>query len=576
MANLSFGNLVGSLGGAVSRGGALIGRLGAGLDNGIKNTASSFFSGAANSAAQKPAATDAPVPSGVSGFKAGTPSTYGSVQPSVPAASPQKNVSSPSQPQSNPQATPIQPVVAPLSTASTQGGGSGYVDGSGQYIPAAGKTVNQTPIISNPTSNVGDAPNQNSSSPFANSLNTQQSYASGQGNPNVNSSIQGLQGIASSQSPAVLAAESKYNKVSDNPYIIGALSNAAMADSVSRGSGQQYAQNYSSQLSNANQNVQNALTGQGQQITAGNDAANIAQGQVGAQQNAAANIGSLTQPQAGAAFFGSPVSGDTIGSGSVVNNAVQNALQMVKAGADPTSSAVTGPLNSLGATALNAFNSALNGQNGYNPTASSAAAQQNASQGAQYQGEGAQLSTTLKQLDTLTPTVTNFLNASGLNNSSSPYFNKSVNAYLAQTKNPADIASLNAMLADVKTYTAQILGSSGLNPTEVSSTVNSFDPGGLNAGQLTAFLSNLSNLGQTRLAPLQQTAASSYGNSTTANPYGGQQANPSTNSTLGPITQGSAASKVNNPVIQALLGSGINAAGGIEGAISGIASRILQ
>lgn len=547
------------IGSTLNQGGKFIGQIGAAMDNGIKNASTTFFS-----SALKPSPQDAPTPSGIAGFKAGVPSTYGTPAPAKPSLA---------QPSASQTSQSISPVSQPRQPFVAQNPGAGMAT-AGALSTAAAQSPGGSQYNPTPT---GAYPNASSPSPFINSLNTQQNYASGQGNNDVNRSVGTLQNQATGQSPEVLKAEQQYNQLAQQSPILQAevAGNPNVASEVASGRAQVLGNQLAGQLQGASQNVTNALTGQGQNITAGTNAASAAQAQQSAQQSSAANIGSLTQPQAGAAFFGSPVSGETVGSGSVVNNAVQNALQMVRAGADPTSPAVTGPLNSLGATAVNAFNSALNGQGGYNPTASSAAAQQNAAQGATYQGQGAQLSTTLKQLDTLTPTVTNFLNASGLNNSSSPFFNKSVNAYLQQAKNPADIASLNAMLADVKTYTAQILGSSGLNPTEVSATVNSFDPGGLNADQLTAFLKNLSNLGQTRLAPLQQTAAASYGN-TTASPYGGQAATPSTNSTLGPATTGSAASNVNNPVIQALIGSGLNTLGGIEGAITGIASHILQ
>jgi len=128
------------------------------------------------------------------------------------------------------------------------------------------------------------------------------------------------------------------------------------------------------------------------------------------------------------------------------------------------------------------------------------------------------------------------------------------------------------MMADVKTYTAQILGSSGLNPTEVSATVNSFDPSLLTGGQLTSFLSNLTNLGQIRLQPLQQTSASSYGGQTG---YVGTPATPSTTSSVSPDNPQSSVTN-NNPVIQGLIGGGINAVGGIESLFNGLAGKLLQ
>lgn len=205
-------------------------------------------------------------------------------------------------------------------------------------------------------------------------------------------------------------------------------------------------------------------------------------------------------------------------------------------------------------------------------------AQQNIKQGQAFQDEAANLSTTLQQIDTLTPTLTSFLDQAGINNENTPYFNQSLKTYLQQVKNPASVASANAMLADLKTYTAQVLGSSGLNPTEVSQTIASFDPSDLSPSQLESFISNLRNLGQIRLKPLQDSAAASYGaNGSRGNAYQGQAASPSTQSAFSPDNANSLNSSTgNNQVIQGLIGSGINAVQGFEGLIKGIAGKLLN
>lgn len=204
-------------------------------------------------------------------------------------------------------------------------------------------------------------------------------------------------------------------------------------------------------------------------------------------------------------------------------------------------------------------------------------AQQNIAQGKAYQQQAADLSTTLGQIDQLTPTLTNFLNTSGLNQQGTPFYNQSIKSYIGSVKDPSAVASLNTMLADLKTYTAQVLGASGLNPTEVSSTVNSFDPSNLNAEQMTAFVSNLRNLGQIRLKPLQDSAAASYSSGTT--PYVGDSANPSVNSASAEQNNSTATSVVGNSDLgQGLAGLGINALGGLEGVMStiaGTAAKIL-
>lgn len=153
-----------------------------------------------------------------------------------------------------------------------------------------------------------------------------------------------------------------------------------------------------------------------------------------------------------------------------------------------------------------------------------AQAQQNIKIGQDAQSESARLNTTLNQLKTIEPTILNFMQQAGINPFDIQLMNSPMNSYKQFVDNPANATSFNAMMADVKTYTAQILGSSGLNPTEVSATINSFDPSSLSPVQLKAFLTNLDNLGQIRLKPLQETMNQAYGQNSSLGAYAGQQA----------------------------------------------------
>jgi len=199
--------------------------------------------------------------------------------------------------------------------------------------------------------------------------------------------------------------------------------------------------------------------------------------------------------------------------------------------------------------------------------------QQNATQGRAYQGQAADLSNTLRQIDTLTPVLTNFMQKANLNPGLSPLINQPINTYL-QILQPDDRASLNAYMADLRTYTAQILGSSGLNPTDVANTVNSYDFSGLSATQLKNFTDNLRNMGEIRLQPLQQSASASYGAG--ANPFMGATATPSANSTVGtPNFTGALA----NPIVGATAGTVMNVLGSAEalfGAGVGLGERLLR
>lgn len=404
-------------------------------------------------------------------------------------------------------------------------------------------------------------------------------YSSGTGNPAVNTAVSGLQGIATNQTPEVKKAQEEYSRFSKaSPFMLSDVkNNANVAAEVSVGRGQALGQTLSAEQQALQGNVANALAGQGQQITAGNEAGQMAQGQQTAQIGAAGTAGALTKPEAGASYFGSPETGGLVGGreggtgNQLIDGAVSNAVQQIKNGSSTTDAMAT--LSQFGPVGQQAL---IKEMQKYDPnwsiTASNAIAQQNMTQGQQYQGEATQLNTTLQQLDKLTPVVTDFIQKSGLNDQENPFYNKAINEYKSQLHNPADVASLNAMMADVKTYTAQILGSSGLNPTEVSATVNSFDPSLLNGRQLTSFLANLKNLGQVRLQPIQQTAQQSYGS---GRPSMGGLATPSISSSYS-APNSSSELNTNNPVIQGLIGGGMNVFGGVENFIKGFASSILK
>lgn len=309
--------------------------------------------------------------------------------------------------------------------------------------------------------------------------------------------------------------------------------------------------------------------------------AGLSASQTDAARNLSANTSaaSLTAPSSQFGILTNPQTGEIIGgSGSnaqqLMGTSLQKALSYIQSGSSFEDAINTSGLGQFGDFGKSLLSSAISngGNSSFSPTSYGTQVATNQSQGSDYQKQATQLDTTLKQLDTLEPIVSNFLQSSGLNSQENPFYNKSINTYISQLKNPADVTSLNAMLGDVKTYTAQILGSSGLNPTEVSQTVNSFDPSQLNGAQLTAFLANLKNLGQARLKPLQDTSASSYGSSTG---YSGTAANPSSTPTLGPENAPSALNN-NNPVIQGLIGGGMNTLGTIENAISGLANSLFH
>jgi hypothetical protein len=131
-----------------------------------------------------------------------------------------------------------------------------------------------------------------------------------------NTATTGLLGLTQGQTPQVTQAEQQYNTLAQQSPILQAelAGNPNIASEVASGRGQVLGSQLAGQLQGASQNVQNALTGQGQQITAGTDAASAANttqsqqltgaNQAGTMANTAQqnqitgqyNAGSLSQP----------------------------------------------------------------------------------------------------------------------------------------------------------------------------------------------------------------------------------------------------------------------------------------
>lgn len=139
-----------------------------------------------------------------------------------------------------------------------------------------------------------------------------------------------------------------------------------------------------------------------------------------------------------------------------------------------------------------------------------AIAQQNISQGQDHQAAADNLSNAIQTMSPIGQKLTDFITATGQNPEFSPILNKKISEVNAQT-NPAQVATLNAAVNDIRSYAIQILGSqSGANPTDVTNAVSSFDFGQFSAINLRDFLQDLNNLGMTRLQQQQSSSAASY------------------------------------------------------------------
>lgn len=338
-----------------------------------------------------------------------------------------------------------------------------------------------------------------------------------------------LQGISNNQTPAVAAAEADYNKFAQSsPYMIAAQSNPNVAADVASGRSSLLGQTFAAELAAKQNAVSNALTGQGQQITAAGTAGSQAlQGQQN-QISAATNAGTLSKPEAGAAFFGSPESGGLVGSGNnLIDNAVGNAISQVMSGS--TTSDALSTLSSLGAPAQQAFISAMKQLDpSWSITGSNATAQQNWQQIQGYQSEGSALSNGLSNLDNITQTAQNFLQKTQLNPSQYPTLNQGVNTYIGQLSNPADKQTLTSIVNDIQKFQSQILSAnSGQTPTANTEAIMAINPANLNVSQLIPTLNNLAKLGNNQLSVVQQQIGQIKGGGSA--PYAGTPTSVDTN-----------------------------------------------
>lgn len=468
---------------------------------------------------------------------------------------------------------------------------AGY-DASGKSLPttktptASNNSLLGTAKIStsNPSSMKPQAPIP---SPYTEAVSGLQGIASGKNTEDYNyktykKANQTLQNISENQTPEVKAYQDDYNKFAqENPYMIAAQHNPNVAADIASGRSALLGQTFAQVGAAKQQAVTNSLTGQQQQINAANEVADQALTGQGQQITAGQQAGNLTQPVANAPYFGSPTTGNIVGTGSggtgnnLIDTGISTATQLIRSGSTTQDAIAQAGLGNLGPGALQALTAEMRKYDpNWTPTSSNAIAQQNMSQGQSYQEQAAQLDTGLKQLDIIAPTAVDFLTKSGLNDQDSPFYNKAIKEYMSQLGNPADVKVLNALMADISKYTAQILGATGeINPTRVGEISETFDPSSLNASQLKTLLTDLKKLGDNQLSVLQSQSKQSYGGS---QGYSGSPTSPNTSLDLGTQNPKATGITTNNPVLRGLIGAGMNAVGGVENFIKGFASTILK
>lgn len=271
---------------------------------------------------------------------------------------------------------------------------------------------------------------------------------------------------------------------------------------VAEGNAAVLAQTTAAQQQAVAQGAQMELAGNQQGLTA------QSQGQTGLYGAAG-----LVKPESGATFFGSPLSGNVVGTGGVgnytgnplIDNSVSGAIETVRRGGSTTDA-----MNQLvgGSVAQQAFIREMQKIDpSWTPTSSNAIVQSNLEQSKKYQDQALSLDTTLKQIDNTTNVVTNFLNGAGLNNDRLPAVNEAVNKYINNVENPAAIrGGLLLYMNEIKNLQQKIVEAGGLTPTDSGYQIATTDPTHLNIKDLIPYIQNLRNVGQTRLEPIQNAA----------------------------------------------------------------------
>ena len=261
------------------------------------------------------------------------------------------------------------------------------------------------------------------------------------------------------------------------------------------------------------------LTGNSQGLTAQNQMQSGLNQAVGFTQPQE-QFGMLTNPQTG-----QPLNRD------MVSSAVATALKLTQSGVSPQDPSVTAllePFGFVGPLAFTQAQQALSG-GGYNPQAMNAIAGQNIETGTDYAAKSVALDVPIKQLQTASSQLSNFMQKASINTDPQTWKNRTYNEWMLEIQNPLDKATFEGALAATKNYLSQIISAdTGLNVNAVSADVESYSNliKDMTGPQIQIFLDNMVKEGLTRKAEFDQTAISGLSSGTTpylgSNQAGGQ------------------------------------------------------
>lgn len=307
-------------------------------------------------------------------------------------------------------------------------------------------------------------------------------------------------------------------------------------------------------LNAAQSGLTNALSGQGQEISALNSA------------------GGLAAPVTTPGLF-SPQSGNAVNP-QVVGNAVQQAINLVNNGTpvtDPTVQSLLSPFGFVGTNALVDAEQSMNGGK-FNPTAQSTSANTNSQIGSQFQKQAATLDNSLKQFSNIGSIASNFLQSNKLINPNGlPAINGAISSYIGTLGNPAALKDYQLIMNDASALQQAVIGSYGNStPTGDEAKTLSTDPTTLDAAGLSSWLNTLTQLGGSQLSSLQGSSSDAYNSS------GSYSGAPTTANTATPTV--AAPNTAITPVqgAQAASGEGLNILGGIEGLFGKVVGSAAQ
>lgn len=383
-------------------------------------------------------------------------------------------------------------------------------------------------------------------------------------------------GLGGNNSPEVQAAIKDLQDLQAK-YAGNTKNIASTAGFLTQQGGEQALQNsqYSTLLGAAQSRLQNALTQQGQQISASSAAGGLGNQSQGLQQSALGTAIGANAPVSQFGLLTNPTTGQIVGgNGSnaqqLMNTSLQKAVQLYNSGAANFNDALSiSGLSQFGNLGNSLLSSALgNNSGGFNPTSQATSVATNQSNLANTIGQGFSVNQGLQQIDAIQPVIEDFLKSSGVNPFDAQIYNGPVSDYLSSIGKSAVIPQWEAQMGDLRNFTSQLLSSGyGGTPTGVQESTLKQDPSNLSYAGMQAYLQTLKDLGGNRLNVLQNTQNALGGTG-----YTGAPATKVTSTKPVKAASGEVGTGITSPVAQ--YGAGLTL--GAAGTAQKIGSEVVQ